>query len=425
LRRSSSIACSAALLAALLAALAGCRAQPLRLHDQWPAPVNASPAPAEPKAPWLALDAPSDGASLVAVVPLVEVRGHAGLGLHGPQDVVLTLDSSGSVFTASGIDLDGDGITGIDRCDLATNSCDARYLEHWTTDFDDVLIKVELDAARHLIAQLDPNTTRMGIVTFGGDASIEVSVGPLAAASAELADFGFGLNRGSDIVGGLHASLDALEQAPQPPDGAPPQRSILLLTDGEVAIPELDFAAQDEYLNGFLARARAAHTRVFTFGVGPQGPRASKFMTTFASETGGRYASMKTAGDIAVELQLVRLTGLADVELHNTTTGGPGRAVRVFPNGSFDGYAPLVPGDNDLAVTATFDDGRRVESHARVHFESPAHPTEAQLADAEKLAANLRDRTVSTDLAVRVEAERRRRAHELTVKPEATPPKPP
>ena len=166
-----------------------------------------------------------------------------------------------------------------------------------------------------------------------------------------------------------------------------------------MAIPELDFAAQDEYLNGFLARARAAHTRVFTFGVGPQGPRSRRVHgQTVASATGGRHVSVKTAADIAVELQLIRLTGLADVELRNATTGAPGRAVRVFPNGSFDGYAPLVPGDNDLAVIATLDDGRRVESHARVHFESPAHPTAAQLAEAEKLAATLRERTVSTDL---------------------------
>ena len=219
-------------------------------------------------------------------------------------------------------------------------------------------------------------------------------------------------------MGGLHASLDALEQTPELPGSEPPQRSILLLSDGEVAIPDMDFAAQDEYLQGFLARARAAHTRVFTFGVGPQGPRSTKFMKTVASETGGQHVSVKTAADIAVELQLIRLTGLADVELRNDTTGAPGRAVRVFPNGSFDGYAPLVPGDNDLAVTATLDDGRRIESHARVHFESPAHPTEAQLAAAEKLAATLRDRTVSTDLSIRVEAERRRRARELTVRPE-------
>lgn len=416
LRRSSSIACSALLLAALAA---GCATQAQRLHEEWPAPATAPGAATEPRTPWLQLDAPVDGASLTAVVPLVEVRGHAGLGPHGPQDVVLALDSSGSVFTASGIDLDGDG-TGDDQCDLAINACNPAYLEHWTTDFDDVLIKVEIDAAQHLIAQLDPNTTRIGLVTFGGDAEIELPVGPLDALSAELADFGFGLNRGSDIVGALHASVDALEQAP-PRAGDPPQRAILLLSDGEVSIPDLDFAAQDEYLRGFLARARAAHTRVFAFGVGPQRERSPKFLAAVASATGGRYVAIKSAADIAVELQLVALSGLADVELRNATTGAPGRAVRVFPNGSFDGYAPLVPGDNDLAVTATLDDGRRVESRVRVHFESPEHPTEAQLADAEKLAAALRERTVRTELSIRVEAERRRRARQLSISAEPKP----
>jgi hypothetical protein len=418
LRCFSSIACSAA----LLAILAGCRTEAQLRHAQWPGTARAAAAPLapEPKTPWLELDAPVDGASLAAVVPLVEVRGHAGLGPHGPQDVVLALDSSGSVFTDSGIDLDGDGITGKMKCRLDFGSCPLTNLKIWTTDFDDILIKVEIDAAQNLVAQLDPNTTRMGLVKFGREAWTELPVGPLAALSKYLADFDYDLSPGTDIVGALHQSLDALEQAP-PLSGAPPQRVILLLTDGEVSIPELDPAQQRDYLAGFVARARAAHTRVFTFGVGPQLEIPDEFLANLASATGGRHVAVKTAADIAVELQLIRLTGLADVELRNTTNGASGRAVRVFPNGSFDGYAPLVEGDNELDVIATLDDGRRVESHARVRFARPAHPTAAELADAEKLAAKLKERIVSTDLATRVEAERRRRAHELSITP-APPP---
>ena len=410
-----------ALLAA--AALTGC-SQALKLHSKWPAPpatATARPVPAAPKTPWLEVDAPSDGASLSAVVPLVEVHGRAGVGAHGPQDVVLALDSSGSVFMDSGIDLDGDGITGKMRCKIEFGSCPITNLKIWTTDFDDILIKVEIDAAQHLVAQLDPNSTRMGMVKFGRDAWVELPVGPLPRLSQELADFDFELAPGTDIVGALHVSLDALEAAP-PLDGPPPQRSILLLTDGEVTIPELDNKAQADYLSGFLVRARAASTRVFAFQVGPQGPFATAFMAKLASGTGGSHVQMKTASDIAVELQLVRLTGLADVELRNATTGAAGRAVRVFPNGSFDGYAPLAEGDNDLAVTATLDDGRRLVSHARVHYASPPHPTAEELAEAAKLAAALKERTVSTDLAIRVEAERRRRAHDLSIT--AEPPKP-
>jgi len=403
-----------------VAALAGC-SQALRLHSKWPAPPGAAlaaRAPTEPKTPWLELDAPGDGASLVAVVPLVEVRGRAGLGAHGPQDVVLALDSSGSVFMDSGIDLDGDGITGKMRCKLDYGSCPLSNLKIWTTDFDDILIKVEIDAAQHLVAQLDPDSTRMGLVKFGRDAWVELPVGPLPLLSQKLADFDFELAPGTDIVGALHVSIDALEQAPPLAAGAAPQRTILLLTDGEQSIVEVYGAAQEDYLNGFLARARAANTRVFAFQVGPQGELSTELMAKLARGTGGRHVPVRTAADIAVELQLVGLTGLADVELRNATTGAAGRAVRVFPNGSFDGYAPLVEGDNDLAVTATLDDGRRLESHARVHFASPAHPTAEELAVAETLARTLKERTVSTDLQIRVESERRRRARSLSISTE-------
>lgn len=417
MRCSSSIACSAL----LLAALAGCRTQAQRLDERWPEPAVAVPLAPEPNEPWLELLAPADGAALEAVVPLVEVRGRAGLGSHGPQDVVLTLDSSGSAFAASGLDANRNGTVGVDTCDLEIGNCNWRFVDRWTTDPGDTRIEVERDAALNLVAQLDPSTTRIGLVTFGGDASLELPVGPLDALARELPAIDFGLDRGTDIVGALHLSIDALDRAPPLP-GGPPQRAILLLSDGEVAIPEMDFPAQDRYLNGFLARARETHTRVFSFSVGPANDRAVRFMAAVADGTGADHVAVKTAADIAVELQLVRLSGLVDVEMRNATDGSPCRAVRVFPNGSFDGYAPLVAGDNDLVVTATLDDGRRVVARARVRYAKPAHPTAAQLADAEKLAAALRERTVATDLAIRVEAERRRRAKELTIEAEPIPP---
>src|SRR5262245_3416980 len=82
---------------------------------------------------WLRLEAPSDGARVAAVVGLVEMRGQAGTGAHGPQDVALVIDTSASVFTASGIDLDGDGVVG----EMVCSSCygDGRG---WTSDFDDI-----------------------------------------------------------------------------------------------------------------------------------------------------------------------------------------------------------------------------------------------------------------------------------------------
>ena len=413
MRSFGSIACSGL----ALAALAGCQSTPDRdaLRKRW---HSNEPAGALTKAaPWIELTSPDDGKRLEGVVALVEVSGHAGAGGHGPQDIVLAIDTSGSVFTASGIDFDGDGVVGTDVCGTAMVPYCGSQPREWTTDFDDIVLKVEIDAAQKLVAQLDPATTRMGFVKFGETAWVEEGVGPLAALSASLANFRYVMRGGTDIVGALHTSIDLLEAAP-PRGAGPAQRAILLLTDGQMAVGDMDPYQREDYLSGLLARARATRTRIFSFGIGPLAEKNSDLLDAFAGETGGASALVPASRDITVELQLVGLTGLADVELRNATTDAPGRAVRVFPDGSFDGYAPLVPGNNELEVRATLADGRTVVTQARVFFAKAEHPTTAQLEAAARLAEELRERTVSTDLAVRVQAERRRRARQLRITPE-------
>src|SRR5262245_15786411 len=109
LRSTSWIACSALVAAALV----GCAAPAARdaLRERWHSDARLDAYRPETET-WLELATPADGTRLEAVVPLVDVRGRAGAGAHGPQDVVLAIDTSGSVFQASGIDLDGDGIVG-------------------------------------------------------------------------------------------------------------------------------------------------------------------------------------------------------------------------------------------------------------------------------------------------------------------------
>lgn len=406
-----SIACSAA----AVVGLAACLTPPDRdaLRERWHS--DEPRAKSLPKAaPWLELAAPSDGLALAAVVPLVEVRGRAGRGAHGPQDVVVTIDTSGSVFVASGIDLDGNGVVGQMRCSY---DCASFPANEWTSDFADIVLKVEIDAAQKLLAQLDPATTRAGMVKFGDTPYVERAVGSLADLSETLSHFRYVMRGGTDIVTALHQSIDLLEAAP-PVGGVAPQRAILLLTDGEIAVPDWSEFQHHDYLHGLLVRARAAQVRIFSFGIGELATRHTDLLDALAVETGGAFVEVPASRDIALELQLLGLTGLADVEVRNATERTPGRAVRVFPDGSFDGYAPLAEGDNDIEVTATLADGTRVVGHRRVSFHEPASPTREQLVAAEALAAALRERSLTTELSTRVEAERRRRARELKIAPE-------
>ena len=120
------------------------------------------------------------------------------------------------------------------------------------------------------------------------------------------------------------------------------------------------------------------------------------------------------------ELPMVSLAQLSDVELTNATSGERGRAIRVFPGGSFDGFVPLVPGRNQLAVSAALLDGTRLEHHIELTYTRPAKPFPADLEAQRALLDRLKLRSVETDLARRAQVERRRRRLEkqLTIETE-------
>ena len=105
-------------------------------------------------------------------------------------------------------------------------------------------------------------------------------------------------------------------------------------------------------------------------------------------------------------LPYISLAGVDQIELTNTTTGEDGRAIRIFPDGSFDGYVPLAIGRNLVRVVARLDDGRRVERERTVFYDRPAEATEADREDTRNFLRELQVRTVQTEM----EASRRLRA---------------
>ena len=74
------------------------------------------------------------------------------------------------------------------------------------------------------------------------------------------------------------------------------------------------------------------------------------------------------------------LTKLESVAIENLTASKRARAVRLFPDGTFDGYAPLDEGENLLRITVKGEKGgvhtidRKVlftKTRARRVFKSP------------------------------------------------------
>ncbi|MBW1688136.1 MAG: hypothetical protein JRS35_24120, partial [Deltaproteobacteria bacterium] len=89
------------------------------------------------------------------------------------------------------------------------------------------------------------------------------------------------------------------------------------------------------------------------------------------------------------------------VSLRNATTGAEAEAVRTFPDGSFDGYLRLVPGENRIEVVARMEDGREARAARSVVFVRPEEPSAEERAAAGLLLDALRVRTIETELGVR------------------------
>lgn len=370
----------------------------------------APPEPREPARPagpaptpevWLELGEPEEGLERAGRLAWTEVRGWAGAGRPVQHDVVVAVDVSGSTAFASGVDVDGDGHVGRAR----------RHIDRWRTfnphhmssDLDDTILSAELVATRRLLELLDLERTRVGLLSFADGPKVLAPVGSDEAAmlkALEQLERNFG-SGATNLAAATETARDSLLAA----GGKGRRQSILILSDGYPTAPAPEEHAAEQALRQADAAAQAG-VRLFTFALGVDDEAAEEKADVYAqmaSLSGGRYARLEQPGEILHELPRIDLAEVAGVEIANETTGENGRAVRVFPDGSFDGFVELAPGENILRVTARGEEGGAKSVRRRVFFEArgPRDDEEARVfaAEAERLREALRLRALETELA--------------------------
>ena len=166
-------------------------------------------------------------------------------------------------------------------------------------------------------------------------------------------------------------------------------------------------AAQDAAVEG---------VRVYTFALGSEAESALDIYQAMAATSGGRFERIERPGDAIGRLRRVDLADLAEVRVENRTNGQAGRALRTFPDGSFDAFVPLDPGENRVRVSAVSRDGSEVALERRVHYRPPAPgaaDTDALRAQQEALLSELRRRTREVELWAEVERGRTVQVREL------------
>lgn len=377
----------------------------------------------------LEISAPA-AAESESALPLIEVRGFAGARAPVGHDVIIAIDVSDSTTRPSGQDLDGDGEGGRTSPalleEIAARASDrAVVVPLRSLDLEDSVLYAELAAAEALIRRLDPRTFRVGLVAFSDQARVIAPLGsrPEAlrgALDALRRDFWRDL-RGTNFAEAIRVSREELERPAsvaaargEGVGGAAPvarERSILLLSDGAPTLP-VHGDRPARYSIEAAQDAALAGIRIYPFALGREPEGALDVYRALAAITGGRFEQTPRPADAIARLRAVDLAGLAELRIENLTTGEPARAVRVFPDGSFDAFVPLAEGPNRLRVTARAGDGSSASLERMVHRRA-APETDALRAQQEALLEELRRRTREVELWAEIDRGRSFQVREL------------
>jgi hypothetical protein len=392
----------------------------------WALPGNAQPAAATPLA--LRVEAPAQDTA--TQLPLVEVRGHAGSDAGAGWDVVIVLDLSESTLHPSGLDLDGDGPGG--RTDpallaafrptgFAGPGIQKRLREE--LDFEDTILAAELEAARALVARLEGERFRTGLVGFSDRAHVLAPLGtPPDALIATLDELEHTLGehlRGTHYRAAVRAAQELLV-----PNGDRPserrRRAVIFLSDGA---PSLPVFWGDGGRRPALEAAREAGLHgihIYAFAFGTEAAEATEVLEQMAEWTDGEAKHVEHPEQLVSMLRELNLGGVERVAIHNVSTDVPARAVRLFPDGSFDGVVTLQPGSNLLRIEAFGDDGRR-SSVDRAVERLPGASSGSEAARGRALLDALRQRTAEMEAWAEVERRRQQQRHTVTIEPARAP----
>jgi hypothetical protein len=333
----------------------------------------------------LEIEFPGDGAVVSDSACGIFVAGRA-MALDDRSkrfDVALVLDTSGSTAEPTGADINGNGVIGTRQRGRISS------LFGGSTDDGDSVMAAEVAAARQILRDFDPRTTRVAVITFaGGDGARET--GPPALTRQPLTNEYARVERTLDFIlraephGQTHIS-GAVDHATTELLGLYGSRSekntdseklVFFFTDGQPTLPFGPLAQSDNTraVRRSAMRANKAGLRIHSFAIGQEalaGPIAS---IELADMTGGSFIPVRHPGELSAVVDALNFANLDDVTLRSETTGDAADPFRVTADGSWGGFVKMVPGPNTIQIAARSTDGIEALETLHLVHEPAAEP---------------------------------------------------
>jgi hypothetical protein len=311
---------------------------------------------------------------------------------------MVVIDTSFSTHAPANADIDGDGLVGA-RLGSRWLPFLAWLLPMGNSDPDDSVLAAEVEATRTLLHQLDPQTTRVGVVSFSGsgrdnarDARVEVALsseyGRVERALDRLLEAGPDgrTNIRDGIVLAARELAGGDDAFSEPRSDA--KKVMLFMSDGRPTLPVPQSPGENARLAIEAAQEAAAlGIRIDTFAIGRSATKSPRVQVEMAAISQGNFTPVRDPQNLIAVFEDIRLAEIERVEVTNTTTGERAPHVLVESDGHFAAVVAVRDGANWIDVCARATDGKERTLRVPVRLIPAATP---QAMDARLLARRTR-----------------------------------
>jgi Mg-chelatase subunit ChlD len=336
---------------------------------------------AEPK---VRITSPKEGAQINQDLEVILVSGKVSMGqARKPNvDIFFILDVSASTARYAGVDF---GDTG-----LSTSSVPRRWGggqirvygggfgmgEPDMMDLRNSILAAEVAATRRFLSQLNSETTRVGLITFGARAEV---LQPLThefervkqSLDEVLLSGPYG---GTHMVGGIRLGIKELSGFGRSRQRRDAIKVNFLLTDGFPTLPiggGRSATPEDTNLAINAARiSKKAGIKIHVFALGEEALSYPRAAVGIAKQSGGIFTPVVRPADILAVLESVSVVGVEYVEVFNKTTGKRASQLRLASDGFFSSALPVVEGLNRIQVLARASGGAVGKDTVSVFYRS-------------------------------------------------------
>jgi von Willebrand factor type A domain/Glucodextranase, domain B len=333
---------------------------------------------AEPRVQILA---PKDGGQITQEQNLVFVSGKVArdAGQSVRVDMFLVVDISGSTAQYSGSDLGDAGALPDDSgISFPTPQISIGGISVGRPNLRNSILAAEVAAARRLLLQLNPETTRVGVLSFSEGAKL---LQPLTSDFERLRRvlddiLRAGPHGGTNMVEGIRLGITELMGLGVSEKRTDAVKVQILLTDGFPTLPigrARQAAPEDTDLAINAARlAGKAGIKVHVFTLGEEALSYPRAAAGVAKESGGTYIPVTRPADVLAVVENVSVVGVDYVQTVNRTTGQKATQHRLSVDGFFSSAVPVVEGPNQIDVFARASDGSNASDSITVYYQSGA-----------------------------------------------------